>query len=67
MWFAYENRRSVSLLDGRIARLRLRVRRCQQRSCARYHTAYRPEAEGRWALPEHEFGLEVIAACRSSR
>ena len=62
MWFAYENRRSVSLLDGRIAHLRLRVRRCQQRSCARYHIAYRPEEEGRWALPEHEFGLEVIAA-----
>ncbi len=61
MWFAYENRRSVSLLDGRIARLRLRVRRCQQRSCARHHVAYRPEEEGRWALPEHEFGLEVIA------
>jgi hypothetical protein len=38
------------------------VRRCQQRACDRYHVAYRPEEEGRWALPEHEFGLEVIAA-----
>lgn len=62
MWFAYENRRSVSLLDGRVARLRLRVRRCQNEACVRYHVAYRPEAEGRWVLPEHEFGLEVIAA-----
>src|SRR5258708_4390748 len=62
MWFAYENRRSVSLLDGRVARLRLRVRRCQQQNCDRYHVAYRPEEEGGWALPEHEFGLEVIAA-----
>jgi hypothetical protein len=62
MWFAYENRRSVSLLDGRVARLRLRVRRCQNQACVRYHVAYRQEAEGRWALPEHEFGLEVIAA-----
>jgi hypothetical protein len=62
MWFAYENRRSVSLLAGRVARLRLRVRRCQNNTCDRYHVAYRPEEEGRWALPEHEFGLEVIAA-----
>jgi hypothetical protein len=23
--------------------------------------AYRPEAEGRLALPKHEFGLDVIA------
>jgi hypothetical protein len=62
MWFAYENRRSVSLLAGRVARLRLRVRRCQNAACPRFHVAYRPEEEGRWALPEHEFGLEVIAA-----
>lgn len=62
MWFAYENRRSVSLLAGRVARLRLRVRRCQNRACPRFHVACRPEEEGRWALPDHEFGLEVIAA-----
>ncbi len=62
MWFAYENGRSVSLLAGRVARLRLRVRRCQNSACDRFHVAYRPEEEGRWALPEHEFGLEVIAA-----
>ena len=62
MWFAYENRRSVSLLAWRVARLRLRVRRCQTAACPRFHVAYRPEEEGRWALPEHEFGLEVIAA-----
>ena len=29
--------------------------------CARYHVAYRPEAEGAIALPQHEFGLDVIA------
>lgn len=49
------------MLDGRVARLRLKVRRCGNAACARYHRAYRPEMEGRWALPEHEFGLEVLA------
>jgi len=29
--------------------------------CPRYHVAYRPEEEGRWALPHGEFGLEIIA------
>lgn len=61
MRYAYDNWRTVTLLDGRLVRLRLKIRRCQNRACPRYHVAYRPEAEGRWALPEHEFGLEVIA------
>ena len=61
MRYAYDNWRSVTLLDGWIVRLRLKIRRCQNPACVRYHVAYRPEAEGRWALPEHEFGLEVIA------
>jgi hypothetical protein len=37
------------------------VRRCQNPDCPRYHKPYRPEAEGRFALPQHEFGLDVIA------
>ncbi|MBP7691257.1 MAG: hypothetical protein KA764_05045 [Anaerolineales bacterium] len=61
MRYAYDNWRSVTLLDGRIVRLRLKIRRCQNSACQRYHLPYRPETEGRWALPEHEFGLEVIA------
>ena len=61
MRYAYDNWRKVTLLDGRIVRLRLKIRRCQNPDCQRYHRAYRPEAEGRWALPEHEFGLEIIA------
>jgi len=32
------------------------VRRCIQPECPRYHRAYRPEEEGRWALPHGEFG-----------
>lgn len=61
MRYAYDNWRSVSLLNGRVVRLRLKIRRCEHADCERYKRPYRPEAEGHWALPEHEFGLEVIA------
>jgi hypothetical protein len=30
-------------------------------TCEFYHRPYRPESEGRLALPHHEFGLDVIA------
>ena len=56
----YENRRTVATLDGPV-RLRLKVRRCEAAGCARHHRPYRPEAEGAVALPQHEFGLDVIA------
>lgn len=56
----YQNRRTVVTLDG-VVRLRLQVRRCPQPACPRFHTPVRPEAEGRLVLPEHEFGLDVIA------
>jgi hypothetical protein len=56
----YDNRRTVTTLDEVVA-LRLKIRRCHNRACQRYHQAYRPEEEGRIALPEHEFGLDVIA------
>src|SRR6266536_4171311 len=39
----------------------LEVRRCQNADCSLYHRPYRPEEEGRWALPHGEFGLDVIA------
>ena len=42
-------------------RLILRVRRCRNPACEWYHRSYRPEEEGRWALPHGEFGLDVIA------
>jgi hypothetical protein len=29
--------------------------------CFPHLRPYRPEAEGRYALPQHEFGLDVIA------
>src|SRR3954468_4578765 len=56
----YENRRTVATLEGP-ARLRLKVRRCEDAGCVRHHRPHRPEAEGAIALPRHEFGLDVIA------
>src|SRR5689334_24975497 len=54
----YENRRRLETLSGSV---RLKVRRCEREDCTRRHKPYRPEAEGALALPQHEFGLDVIA------
>lgn len=56
----YTKRRTIVTLEG-VIQLRLKVRLCQTPTCSRYHTAYRPEAEGRYVLPQHEFGLDIIA------
>jgi hypothetical protein len=60
MWADYAARRTVATLEG-LVRLVLTVRRCRHGACPAYHKPYRPEAEGRLALPHHEFGLDVIA------
>jgi hypothetical protein len=60
MWADYDNHRTVTTLGG-LLRLTLKVRRCRHRDCPAYRRPYRPEAEGRYALPRHEFGLDVIA------
>src|SRR5437764_518819 len=60
LWVAYHGSRVVTKLDG-LWKLTIVVRRCIHPECPRYHVAYRPEEEGRWALPHGEFGLEVIA------
>src|SRR5258708_18775145 len=57
---AYHTQRTVTTLEGRY-RLQLAVRRCTSPDCPRYHLPYRPEAEGAWALPHGEYGLDVIA------
>lgn len=56
----YTNRRTLTTLAG-VARLNLTVRRCRNDHCPAVRKPYRPEAEGRLALPHHEFGLDVIA------
>jgi hypothetical protein len=60
LWNAYDTRRTITTLEG-LVRLVLRVRRCPNPSCPRYHKPYRPETEPHYALPHHEFGLDVIA------
>jgi transposase-like protein len=60
MWADYDNRRTVTTLVG-LLRLTLKVRRCRNPACAHHRRPYRPEAEGRYALPQHEFGLDIIA------
>ena len=60
MRIRYDNYRTVATLGG-LVRLRLKIRRCEQPGCARRHMPYRPESEGAIALPQHEFGLDVIA------
>jgi hypothetical protein len=66
MWADYTNRRTVTTLQG-IVRLLLLVRRCHNPDCPRHAKPYRPEAEGRYALPQHEFGLDVIATVGALR
>ena len=60
MWNEYNNLRRVRTLKG-VVQLLLKIRRCQNISCERYRIKYRPELEGSWALPQQEFGLDVIA------
>jgi hypothetical protein len=63
---AYEHHRRIPTLEGVIA-VTVPVRRCGKPVCACYPRPYRPELEGRLALPPHAFGLDVIAwigACR---
>jgi hypothetical protein len=58
--YRYDNRHTVTTLTG-LVRLHLQIRRCENPGCARHHRPYRPEAEGAIVLPQHEFGLDVIA------
>jgi hypothetical protein len=66
MWADYSNRRTVATLQG-LVRLILHVRRCHNPDCPRRNKPYRPEAEGHYALPQHEFGLDVIATVGALR
>lgn len=60
LWVAYHNTRTVTTLEG-LVRLRLVVRRCVNPECELYQQSRRPEQEGAFALPQGEFGLDVIA------
>ncbi len=56
----YNNFRTITTLDG-VIRLTLTIRRCPNPECSRFLRPYRPEAESHFALPYHEFGLDVMA------
>lgn len=60
LWVAYHNARTVATLSG-LVRLRLVIRRCVNPQCDLYQESRRPEQEGAFALPQGEFGLDVIA------
>jgi len=60
LWARYSNFRTITTLDG-VLRLTLTIRRCNNPACPRFLRPYRPEAESHFALPYHEFGLDVMA------
>jgi hypothetical protein len=60
MWAAYHNYRTITTLTD-VLRLTLKIRHCISPDCPQFRHPYRPEAEGRLALPKHEFGLDIIA------
>src|SRR3954466_13011496 len=60
LWARYNNFRTITTLDG-VFRLNLSIRRCHNLDCPRFLRPYRPEAEPHFALPYHEFGLDVMA------
>src|SRR5215469_5917557 len=60
LYARYNNFRTITTLDG-VLRLTLSIRRCGNPDCTRFLRPYRPEAESHFALPYHEFGLDVMA------
>jgi hypothetical protein len=60
LWAAYHRTRTVATLSG-LVRFRLVIRRCTNAECALYQHSHQPEGEGAFALPQGEFGLDVIA------
>src|SRR3954449_1504490 len=57
---ANKPQRTVITLSG-LVRLLLQVRSCRNPECPRSRICLRPEQEGHLVLPQHEFGLDVIA------
>ncbi len=61
LWSAATARRTVVTLEG-LVQPRLQVRSCRNPACPRHRVCLRPEQEGHLASPQHEFGLDIIAA-----
>src|SRR5262245_25904724 len=62
----YANFRTITTLTG-VTRYTLRIGRCRHAPSYRYAVPFRPAAEGRLALPHHEFGPDVIAYAGNRR
>jgi hypothetical protein len=60
MRMGHHSHQTITTLQG-VTRLTLKVYRCRNKECLRFHQPTRPEEEGIWALPHGEFGLDVIA------
>ena len=66
MGAASHNSRTLTPLEA-IMRLTLQIRRCLNPACPQVRKPYRPEAEGRLALPKHELGLAVLTFVGTQR
>jgi len=66
MWAAYHTYRTITTLEA-MGRLPLQMRRCLNPACPQVRKPYRPEAEGRLAVPKHEFGLDVLPVIGTQR
>jgi hypothetical protein len=62
----YSNFRTLTTLAG-VTRYTLRIGRCRHARCDLFAVPFRPEVEGRLALPHHEFGLDVVAYAGNRR
>jgi len=66
MGAAYPNYRTMTTLEA-LMRLTLPSRRCLNPACPQVRKPYRPEAEGRLALPTPAFGLDVLTGIGTQR
>lgn len=62
----WRSRRCVTTLTGCVG-LSVQVRVCHREGCFLKGVSLRAEAEGQWVLPEHEFGLDVLAFIGAQR
>ena len=60
LWAGYDTARTITTLEH-VTRLTLSIRRCHNPTCPRHGKPIRPDEEGAWALPNGDFGLDVIA------
>lgn len=60
MWSIASTIRTVVRMDA-VTRLRLQIKACHNPGCERYKGRVRPEQEGRIAITQNEFGMDVLA------